>query len=92
MKARDRRKKVNQSARSILGNHTEAPIIATANARAWRHVVNMRTAPGAETEIRRAIYRAFLCLAVLDPILFCDCSVVEHPDGIRGVRMEFPKV
>lgn len=89
---RDRRKKVNQAARSVLGNHTEAPIIATANLRAWRHMLNMRAAEHAEVEIRRAAYRAFLCLAMLDPIVFRDFQIAEYADGTKGVTTAYPKV
>lgn len=91
-KKRDRRKKVNQAARSVLGNHAEAPIIATGNLRAWRHVVNMRASEHAEVEIRRAMYRAFLCLAMLDPIVFGDFRIVDYADGTKGVTTPYPKV
>ncbi len=47
----DLRKKVQQTARSVLPNETEAPIVVTANARAWRHVIEMRASAHAETEI-----------------------------------------
>jgi thymidylate synthase (FAD) len=89
---RDRRKKVNQAARSVLGNHAEAPIIATANLRAWRHMLSMRAAEHAEVEIRRAAYRAFLCLAMLDPIVFGDFKIMEYADGTKGVTTFYPKV
>lgn len=89
---RDRRKKVNQAARSVLGNHAEAPIIVTGNLRAWRHVFNMRASEHAEVEIRRAMYRAFLCLALLDPIIFGDFRIVEYADGTKGVTTAYPKV
>ncbi|MDP3685515.1 MAG: FAD-dependent thymidylate synthase, partial [bacterium] len=91
-KKRDRRKKVNQAARSVLGNHAEAPILVTGNLRAWRHVISMRASEHAEVEIRRAMYRAFLCLAMLDPITFGDFQITEYPDGTRGVTTPYPKV
>ncbi len=91
-KKRDRRKKVNQAARSVLGNHAEAPIVVTGNLRSWRHVFNMRTSEHAEVEIRRAMYRAFLCLAMLDPITFGDFEIVEFADGTKGVKTPYPKV
>lgn len=89
---RDRRKKVNQAARSVLGNHAEAPIIMTANLRAWRHVMNMRASEHAETEIRRVLFRAFLCLAMLDPIVFQDFQIAVFADGTQGVATPYPKV
>ena len=42
-------KKVRQGARSVLPNETEAPIVTTANARAWRHVIEMRASPHARS-------------------------------------------
>ena len=38
----DLRKKVQQTARSVLPNETEAPIVVTGNGRSWRHVIEMR--------------------------------------------------
>src|SRR5207253_985742 len=58
----DLRKKVQQTARSVLPNETEAPIVVTANARAWRHVIEMRANAHAETEIRALLFNAYLCL------------------------------
>lgn len=89
---RDRRKKVNQAARSVLGNHAEAPIVVTGNLRAWRHVLSMRASEHAEVEIRRAAYRCFLCLAMLDPVVFRDYDMVTYADGTKGVTTPYPKV
>ena len=51
----DLRKKVQQAARSVLPNETESPIVVTANARAWRHIIEMRANPHAETVTARWI-------------------------------------
>ncbi len=88
----DLRKKVQQAARSVLPNETEAPIVVTANARAWRHIVEMRANPHAEIEIRALAFRIFLCLAVMDPVIFGDYRVTELSDGTYGVETSFPKV
>jgi thymidylate synthase (FAD) len=88
----DLRKKVQQSARSVLPNETEAPIVATANARAWRHFIEMRASAHAEIEIRELALRVFLCLRQADPILFDDYTLVELPDGTYAVKTEFEKV
>jgi len=88
----DLRKKVQQAARSVLPNETEAPIVVTANARAWRHIIEMRANSHAEIEIRALAFRVYLCLAVMDPILFGDYRVTELPDGTFGVDTDFPKV
>jgi thymidylate synthase (FAD) len=88
----DLRKKVQQAARSVLPNETEAPLVITANARAWRHILEMRANPHAETEIRALAFRAFLCLRTVDPILFGDYRVTALPDGTYGVQTDTPKV
>lgn len=88
----DLRKKVQQAARSVLPNETEAPIVVTANARAWRHILEMRANPHAEIEIRALAFRAYLCLVAADPILFGDYRIMPLPDGTYGVETDHPKV
>src|SRR3989344_8706242 len=88
----DLRKRVNQAARSVLPNETEAPIVVTANARAWRHFIEMRANPHAEVEIRALAFGTFLCLKATAPILFDDYEEVGLPDGTWGVTTKFSKV
>lgn len=88
----DLRKKVQQTARSVLPNETEAPIVVTGNARAWRHVISMRASSHAETEIRELAVRIFLCLALTDPVLFSDYTLQQLPDGTLTARTDFEKI
>jgi 5-methylcytosine-specific restriction endonuclease McrA/DNA-binding XRE family transcriptional regulator len=88
----DLRKKVQQSARSVLPNETEAPIVVTGNARAWRHFIEMRASAHAEIEIRELAVRVFLCLHLTDPILFGDYTLTQLPDGTYTAKTEFEKV
>jgi thymidylate synthase (FAD) len=88
----DLRKKVQQCARSVLPNETEAPIVVTANARAWRHFIEMRASPHAEVEIRELAVRVFLCLRRTDSVLFDDYTVELLPDGTYTVKTLFEKV
>jgi thymidylate synthase (FAD) len=88
----DLRKKVQQCARSVLPNETEAPIVVTANARAWRHFIEMRASPHAEVEIRELAVRVFLCLRRTDSVLFDDYTVEQLPDGTYTVKTLFEKV
>ncbi len=88
----DQRKKVQQTARAVLPNETEAPIIVTGNARAWRHFLEMRASPHAETEIRSLAFRTYLCLVAIEPIIFGDYRVAALPDGTFGVETEYVKV
>src|SRR6266581_2228600 len=88
----DLRKKVQQAARSVLPNETEAPMVMTGNARAWRHVIEVRADAHAETEIRELAVRIFLCLRLIDPVLFGDYTVEQLPDGTYTVMTAFEKV
>ena len=87
----DARKKVQQTARSLLPNETEAPMVCTGNVRALRHVVEMRADEHAESEIRNLAVRMFLCLATADPILFGDYRLQCLPDGTYEVTTEHRK-
>ena len=88
----DLRKKVQQTARAVLPNETEAPIVVTGNARAWRHFIEMRGNAHAETEIRGLAFRTYLCLAAMDRPLFGDYRVLALPDGTFGVETDHAKV
>lgn len=83
----ERRKAVNQTARSLLPNETEAPIVVTANARAWRHFMEMRGSRHAESEIRRVAIKVLGILQQRDSYLFGDYSVTngEIVSGFRKV-------
>ena len=87
----DARKKVQQTARSLLPNETEAPMVFTGNVRALRHIVEMRADAHAESEIRNLAVRIFLCLITADPILFGDYRIGELPDGTFTVTTEYRK-
>lgn len=87
----DARKKVQQTARSLLPNETEAPMVFTGNVRALRHIIEMRADAHAESEIRSLAVRLFLCLAITDPILFADYELKELPDGSHTVTTEYRK-
>jgi thymidylate synthase (FAD) len=84
----DARKKVQQTARSLLPNETEAPMVFTGNVRALRHIIEMRADAHAESEIRRLAVRLFLCLYAADPILFGDYRIGDLPDGTHTVTTE----
>jgi thymidylate synthase (FAD) len=88
----DLRKKVQQTARSVLPNETEAPIVVTGNARSWRHVIEMRASAHAETEIRELALRIFLCLYQTEPVLFGDYTLEQILDGTYIVKTEYEKV
>jgi thymidylate synthase (FAD) len=88
----DRRKRVQQTARSVLPNEAETILVMSANVRAWRHMIEMRTDEHAETEIRDLFARIFLCLRRAEPILFGDYEIESFPDGTHGARTDWRKV
>jgi thymidylate synthase (FAD) len=87
----DARKKVQQTARSLLPNETEAPMVFTGNVRALRHIIEMRADEHAESEIRNLAVRLFLCLFAVDPILFGDYQLESLPDGTHKVTTRYRK-
>ncbi len=87
----DARKKVQQTARSLLPNETEAPMVFTGNVRALRHIIEMRADEHAESEIRTLAVRLFLCLVSADPILFGDYQLQSLPDGTHKVTTQYRK-
>lgn len=91
-KARDLRKKVNQAARSVLPNETEAPIIVTGNLRSWRHVLEMRASQHAEPEVRRMAMKVYDQLSQREPDVFGDYGQSPLPDGTRTITTELGKV
>ena len=87
-----RRKMAREAARSVLPNATEVKIVASANVRAWRTMLELRLGEGAELEIRRM---AVACLRVLQqeaPALFADFEIYPAEDGSEAGRVGFHKV
>jgi thymidylate synthase (FAD) len=87
-----RRKLAREAARSVLPNATEVKIVVSANTRAWRTMLELRTGEGAEVEIRR------LAVAVLDvlrreaPAFFADFETYRAGDGYDAARVTYHKV
>jgi len=87
-----RRKMAREAARSVLPNATEVKIVASANVRAWRTMLELRLGEGAELEIRRL---AIACLRALQreaPALFADFEIYNAADGSQAGRVGFHKV
>lgn len=66
------RKVVNQALRDLLPGMTEAPMIVTGNARAWREYLAQRLSPAADTQIRALAQQILSALVESDPDLFGD--------------------
>ena len=87
-----RRKLAREAARSVLPNATEVKIVASANVRAWRTMLELRLGEGAELEIRRM---AVACLRLLQreaAALFGDFEIYPAGDGSEAGRVGFHKV
>jgi thymidylate synthase (FAD) len=92
MAPRDRRKWARQAARSVLPNATETKIFVTGNARAWRHFLELRGSPHADTEIRMLAVEVCHALKKESPNIFHDIEVYDESDGMPAVRVTHSKV
>ena len=87
-----RRKMAREAARGVLPNSTETKIVATANARAWRTMLELRTSEGAEMEIRRAALAILRLLQSEAPGFFTDFEVYVADDRREAARIGYHKV
>ena len=92
MAPRDRRKWARQAARSILPNACETKIFVTGNSRAFRHFLELRGSPHADTEIRLLAVEVCKVLKQESPNIFRDVELVDEPDGMPSVRVLHSKV
>jgi len=70
-----RRKMAREAARGVLPNSTETKIVVTANARAWRTMLELRSSEGAELEIRRMAVKVLRLLQREAPAFFSDFEI-----------------
>lgn len=87
-----RRKMAREGARGVLPNSTETKIVATANARAWRTMLELRSSEGAELEIRRAAVAVLRVLSAEAPALFSDFEIYDAADRREAARVAYHKV
>jgi len=87
-----RRKMAREGARGVLPNSTETKIVVTANARAWRTMLELRSSEGAELEIRRAAVAVLRLLSREAPALFSDFEIYEADDRREAARVAYHKV
>ena len=87
-----RRKMAREAARGVLPNSTETKIVATANVRAWRTMLELRAGEGAEMEIRRLAVAIIGVLKAEAPSFFSDFEVYEAADRREAARSSFHKV
>ena len=87
-----RRKMAREAARGVLPNSTETKIVATANARAWRTMLELRASEGAEQEIRRAAIAVLRLLQAEAPGFFSDFEIYQADDRRDAARIAYHKV
>ncbi|HWQ70375.1 MAG TPA: FAD-dependent thymidylate synthase, partial [Patescibacteria group bacterium] len=86
-------KKVLTSAmRRIAPDGVATTLIWTANARTLRWVIESRTAPGAEVEIRSVFGKVAGIMAREAPNLFGDFTAIPLPDGTCQWQPDHSKV
>ncbi len=87
-----RRKMAREAARSVLPNATETKIVVSANARAWRTMLELRCGEGAEQEIRRMAIAVLRALQAEAPAMFSDFEIYIAPDKSESARVTYHKV
>ena len=87
-----RRKMAREAARGVLPNSTETKIVVTANARAWRTMLELRSSEGAEFEIRRMAVLTLRVLQAEASAFFNDFEVYMAPDRVEAARIGYHKV
>ena len=87
-----RRKMAREAARGVLPNATETKIVVTANARAWRTMLELRSSEGAELEIRRAAVMVLRLLQREAPGFFSDFEIYVAEDRREAARIGYHKV
>jgi thymidylate synthase (FAD) len=87
-----RRKMSREAARAVLPNATETKIVVTANARAWRTMLELRSSEGAELEIRRMAIAVLRLLQQEAPGFFSDFDIYVADDRREAAKIGYHKV
>lgn len=87
-----RRKMAREAARAVLPNSTETKILVTANARAWRTMLELRSSEGAELEIRRCAVAILRVLRQEAAGFFSDFDIYLADDRREAARISYHKV
>lgn len=85
------KKKLTSALRRLIPNGISNHILVTANARAWRHMIEMRTAGHAEEEIRLVFGMIFKDLKERYPNIYQDSSE-ELIDELPEIKFKNSKV
>lgn len=85
------KKKLTSAFRRLIGNGQSNHIVFTANHRAWRHMIEMRTDPHAEEEIRIVFAQISRVLRERYPAIYAD-AIITEVDGIEVTTFQHSKV
>lgn len=87
----DRKKKLTSAFRRVAPEGIATTIGWSCNFRTLRHVIERRTDPAAEEEIRRVFAQVYTIVAQRYPNVFADYTV-EMVDGLPWVKTEHTKI
>lgn len=87
----DVKKRITSALRRILPDGMATSIIWTANHRTIRHVITMRTAEGAEVEIRYVFDKVARIMKEKFPLIYRDFEYVELDDKTRSWHPKYVK-
>ena len=83
---REKLRLIRTAARSVLPNAMETKIVATVNARALRHFLDVRGSIDGDREMRELACALFEAVQPTSPNLFYDFSVHKLADGHRAIK------
>ena len=83
------RKQAREAARAVLPNMTETRIVVTGNLRTWHEVIERRTQPDVDAEMREVMLMVEEKLAEVSPVLFGkDAMITREKKAARAERKE----
>lgn len=83
------RKQAREAARAVLPNMTETRIVVTGNLRTWHEVIERRTQPDVDAEMREVMLMVEDKLADVSPVLFGkDAMITREKKAARAERKE----
>ena len=85
------KKKMTSALRRVLPEGRANAIFFSANHRALRHIIQMRTDRHAEEEVRRAFVPVFYAMLERYPAIYAD-GRIEVVNGIEEVKFDYEKV
>lgn len=81
------RKQAREAARAVLPNMTETRIVVTGNLRTWHEVIERRTQPDVDAEMREVMLMVEDKLAEVSPVLFGkDAMITREKKAARAER------